>query len=172
MLTSSTKIYQLIDQPLHFPSSLLLFQFMLMTNNHRDLWFSGKTLELNALHEPSQTKAVFWNCSLGTEQLFCSKESLSFAASELLFWNTEPEFPTLRSSDRKQLISTVQRHTNQTTWRQFTSRTLLLQFIACSSGAGPAPVRECLHSSVQSLQLLPGSKLTQGAHKPRLVTLA
>lgn len=96
-----------------------------------------------------------------------TKDSLNSAAPELLFWNVEPESPTLHSPNWMQQISRVQRHIKQTTWREFTSRTPLFQFIASFTGAGPAAVKVCLHSSLQSLKFLPGSKLTHGAHKPK-----
>lgn len=103
MLTSSTKIYQLINQPLYFPFSLLLFQITLITNNHRNLWFSGKTLELKALHEPSQAKAVFWNCSLSTQQLFCYQRQPQLCSTRTAFlkhraWVAYTAFP--KTADR------------------------------------------------------------------------
>lgn len=153
MLTSSTKIYQLVNQPLYFPFSLLLFHIMLMTNNHRNLWFSGKTLELNALHEPSQAKAVFWNCNLSTQQLFCYQRQPQHCSTRTAFlkhraWAAYTAFPKLKTADR---------HSPET---HKPDRMEAVYFQDSAVSAGPAPVKTCLHSSLQSLKFPPGSKLT------------
>lgn len=102
MLTCSTTTYWLINQPFHFQSALVPNHAY---DHHRNLCFSGKTLELNALHEPSQTKAVFWNCNLCTQQLFCYQRQPQICSNETAFlkhiaWVAYIAFLRLKTADK------------------------------------------------------------------------
>lgn len=142
-----------------------------MTNNHRNLLFSGKTLELNALHEPSQTKAVFWNCILCTQQLFCYQRQPQICSTKTAFSKHIARvayiaFLKLKTADKHSPETHRTDHMEAVCFQDSPAS------VASFPAAGPAPVKVRLHSSLQSLKFLPGSKLTQGVHKSKLVTIA